>query len=71
MADLVALARHWMNQTDKRKGLQLNSDQLALLNSIGCGDLLASEAAASMVRQEIINAAPRIVAAAMRGQKEH
>ncbi len=48
MTNLTDLARHWLNQTAKGKGLRLDSDQLDLLNTLGIGELLASEAAKTL-----------------------
>lgn len=45
MSDLPRLARHWMNQTCKGKGLRLEAADLDLLNGIGVGEMIASRAA--------------------------
>lgn len=44
MTDITDLARHWMRQTQIGKGLRLDADQLAMLNSIGIGEILTAEA---------------------------
>ncbi|AXU19753.1 hypothetical protein C7W88_13070 [Novosphingobium sp. THN1] len=51
MTDLTDLARHWLNQTAKGKGLRLDSDQLDLLNSLGIGEIIAAEAAKTLRAQ--------------------
>lgn len=43
--NLIDLARHWLNQTAKGKGLRLGPEELDLLNSIGVGEIIASKVA--------------------------
>lgn len=45
MTNLADLARHWINQTGKGKGVRLSSEELDLLNAIGVGEIIAGKAA--------------------------
>ena len=45
MSALANLARHWIDQTAKGKGLRLDSQDLDLLNAIGVGEFIANSAA--------------------------
>lgn len=46
-ARLSHLARHWMRQAELDRGIRIEAGDLALLNAIGIGELLASAAAAA------------------------
>src|SRR3990167_1531625 len=45
MTALPDIARHWLSQTEKGKGIRLDADAMDILNAIGFGELLATEAA--------------------------
>ena len=42
MSEIAHLARHWINQTAKGKGLRLSAADVELLNAIGVGELLTA-----------------------------
>ena len=57
-AELPSTATHWFRQTEKRKGIRLDADQMDLLNAIGVGGVIA-EALADYQRTQCQQRAAR------------